>query len=108
MAELTPLAEEAAGLRQREAKVRRDAEDAEKSFDELSERAWQDEEEATRLWKERDELLQRDAEPRQWALDLLAEVEKERELKLGAEERFVALKQRASLDAEAIARLCKD
>ena len=60
------------------------------------------------MWKERDELLQRDAEPRQWALDLLAEVEKERELKLGAEERFVALKQRASLDAEAIARLCKD
>ena len=41
--------------------------------------------------KERDELLQRDAEARQRALDLLAEVEKERELKMGAEERSMAL-----------------
>ena len=57
MDELTPLVEEAAGLPQWEAEVRRDAEDAEKSFDELSERARRDEEEAARLWKERDELL---------------------------------------------------
>ena len=35
-------------------------------------------------------------------------VETERELKLGAEERFVALQQRASLDAETIARLHKE
>ena len=54
-------------------------------------RARQDEEEATRVQKEWDELLQRGIEACQWILDLLAEVEKERELKLGAEERSVAL-----------------
>jgi len=57
VAELTPLAVEADHLRRREAEVRRDMEDTEKSFDELSERARQDEEEAARVWKERDELL---------------------------------------------------
>jgi len=51
------VAEEAVELQQREAEARRDTEDAEKSFDELSERARQDEEEATRVRKERDELL---------------------------------------------------
>ena len=48
-------------------------------------------EEAARVQKEWDELLQRGIEACQWILDLLAEVEKERELKLGAEERSVAL-----------------
>ena len=46
---MTPLAAEADNLRQREAKARRDAEDAEKSFEELSEGAWRDEEEAARV-----------------------------------------------------------
>ena len=49
MAELTPLAVETDNLRQREAEARRDVEDAKKSFDELSERALWDEEEATRV-----------------------------------------------------------
>ena len=40
VAELTPLAEEAARLRQREAEARRDAEDAEKMFQDLLARAW--------------------------------------------------------------------
>jgi len=35
-------------------------------------------------------------------------VEKEWELKLGAKERSTALQQRASLDTEVIARLCKE
>jgi len=35
-------------------------------------------------------------------------VEKEWELKLGAKERYMALQHRASLDTEAIARLCKE
>ena len=35
-------------------------------------------------------------------------VEKERELKLGAEERLMALEKRASLDAAAVARLRKE
>jgi len=38
----------------------------------------------------------------------LAEVEKERELKLGAEEKLVALEKRASLDAAAVTQLRKE
>ena len=41
--------------------------------------------------KEWDELLQRDAETRQRIIDLLAEAEKEQDLRLGAEERSAAL-----------------
>ena len=41
-------------------------------------------------------------------LDLLAEVEKERDLRLGAEEKLTALEKRASLDATAVARLRKE
>jgi len=55
---------EADNLRRRAAEACRDAEDAEKSFDELMERARWDQEEAARVRKERDELLQRDAETR--------------------------------------------
>ena len=54
---MTPLATEADNLRRREAEAHQDAEDAEKSFEELSERAQWDEVEATRVRKERDELL---------------------------------------------------
>ena len=100
-----PLAAKADNLRWWEAEAHRDAEDAGKSFEELLERAQRDEEEAARVRKERDELLQNDAEARQRVLDLLAEVEKERELKLGAEERSVGLQQWTKLDAEAVARL---
>ena len=47
----------AAEFQQQEAKVRRDTEDAKKVFQDLSARAQQDEEEAARVQKERDELL---------------------------------------------------
>ena len=57
------------------------------------------------MQKYRDELLQRDAETHQWIIDVLDEVEKERELKLRAEERSMVLEQRAKLDAEAVTRL---
>jgi len=50
-------------------------------------------------------LLQKDAETRQWILDLLGKVEKERDLKLRAEENLTALEKRASLDAVAVAQL---
>ena len=100
---MTPLAAEAGDLRRREAEARVDAELAEKSFDELSERARQDQEEAARVRKERDELLQRDAETHQGIIDLLAEAEKERDLRLEGEERSAALEQRVKLDAEVVA-----
>ena len=64
MAELTPLDEVVGGLRLREAEAHRDAKEAEKAFEELSTRAWQDEEEAAKVRRERDELLQRDTESR--------------------------------------------
>jgi len=57
VAELTPFAVEADNLRRREAEAHWDAEDVEKSFCELSVRARWDQEEATRVRKERDELL---------------------------------------------------
>ena len=55
--------------------------------------------------KERDELLQRDTETRQRIIDLLAKAEKERDLRLVAEERSAALEQRATLDAKMVTRL---
>ena len=108
VADLTPLVVEANNLRRWAAEACQDAEDAKKSFDELSKRAWRDEEEAARVWKERDELLQWDTETRQRIIDLLAEAEKERDLRLVAKERSMALEQRAKLDAEAVTQLHKE
>ena len=105
---MTPHAIEVDNLRRWESEARRDTEDAEKSFDELTERAQQDQEEATRVWKEQDKLLQRDTETRQWITDLLAEAEKERDLRLVAEERSTTLEQRPKLDAKTIAQLHKE
>ena len=90
------------------AEARRDADEAKNAFEALSARSWKDDEEATRVRKERDELLQKDAETHQQILDLLGEVEKERDLKLGAEEKLVALEKRMSLDAAVVARLHKE
>ena len=46
------------------AEARRDADEAEKAFEALSARLWKDDEEAAKVRKERDELLQKDAETR--------------------------------------------
>jgi len=100
---LTALAEEAANLRLLVPEARRDVDEAEKAFEALSARSRKDDEEAGRVRKERDELLQKEAKTRQWILDLLGKVEKERDLKLGAEEKLVALEKRVSLDAMVIA-----
>ena len=106
--ELTPIAKKVTNLRTRVPEARRDADKAEKAFEALSTRSWKDDKEDTRVRKERDELLQKDAETRQCILDLLGEVEKERDLKLGAEEKLVALEKRASLDAVVVAQLRKE
>ena len=65
MVELTPLIEEAANLRSWVVKACRDADEAEKAFVALSVRSRKDNEEAARVRKERDELLQKDTETRQ-------------------------------------------
>ena len=72
----------------------------------LAVRAWLDVEGATRVQKQRDELIQRDVEARQRIVDLLEEVGKERELKLRAEERSTALEQRAKLGGHVPVQLC--
>ena len=74
-------------------------------FEDLSARVKLDEEVAVRLRKEQDELLQKDAVASEQAVELLAELEMERDLKLKAEERSTALQQKADRDAEVIARL---
>ena len=82
--------------------------EAEKAFEALSVRSRKDDEEAARVRKERDELLQKDAETHQRILDLLSEVEKERVMRLGAKEKLAALEKRVILDATAVARLQKE
>ena len=57
VAELTPLAEEVANLQTWVAEACRDADEAKKAFEALSMRSWKDDKEATRVRKERDELL---------------------------------------------------
>ena len=71
-------------------------------------RSWQDDEEATKVRREWDELLQKDTESCRWILDLLAEAERELELKLGAEEKLMTPEWKASLDAKAVTRLHKE
>jgi hypothetical protein len=63
-------------------------------FTDLLERSRKYNEEATWVKKEWDELLKRDAEDRQWILDLLGGLEKERDLKLVVEGRLAALEMR--------------
>ena len=74
-------------------------------FEDLSARVKLDEEVAARLQKEQDKLLQKDVMASDQAIELLAELETERDLKLKAEERSATLQQRADRDAEVITRL---
>ena len=57
MAELTPLTEEAESLWSQVAKAHQHADEAERAFEALSARSRRDDEEATRVRKEWDELL---------------------------------------------------
>ena len=80
-----------AAAQQQEAEARRDAKEAHGMFEDLSARVKLDEEDAARLRKEWDELLQKDAAASERAGELLVELETERDLKLKAEERSAAL-----------------
>jgi DNA repair exonuclease SbcCD ATPase subunit len=108
VAELTPLTKDAANLWTRETEARQHTDEAEKMSTYLSERSRKGDEEATQIKKERDELLQRDAKAPQWILDLLGEVEKERNIKLGVKEKLTALEMRPRQDAAMIERLRKE
>ena len=77
-------------------------------FEDLSVRVKQDAEEATRVRKEWDEMLQKDADARQQAVELLAELEMERDLRLKAEDRSTVLQRRVDQDAEETAWLRRE
>jgi chromosome segregation ATPase len=74
----------------------------------LSERARKDGEEAAQVKKERDELCQRDTEARQQILNLQGKLEKEKGLKLAAEEKVTTLEAKARQDATVAERLRKE
>ena len=57
MVKLTPLAEKADSLRSRVAEACRHVDKAERAFEVLSVRSWKDDEEATKVSREWDELL---------------------------------------------------
>ncbi|XP_066316817.1 uncharacterized protein [Miscanthus floridulus] len=77
-------------------------------FEDLSAKVKLDGEEATRIRKERDKLLQKDTAASEQAIKLLAELETERDLKLKAEERSMVLQQIADWDTEVITQLWKE
>ena len=69
----------------------RDAEEIHGMFEDLSARVKLDKEAAAKVQNEWDELLQKDANGRQRAIELLEELEMERDLKLKAEDRSMML-----------------
>ena len=80
-----------AAAQQREAEACRDIEEIHGMFEDLSARVKLDEEATSRLRKEQDELLQKDVVASEQAIELLAELEMERDLKLKAKERSMVL-----------------
>ena len=71
------MAAQLVAAKEREAEACRDAEEAHGMFEDLSARVKLDEEEAARLRKERNELLEKDAVASERAGELLAELETE-------------------------------
>ena len=67
-----------------------------------------EEEEATRILKERDELLEKDAQASKRAVEVLKELETERDLRRKAESRATALQQKADEDVEVVRSLRAD
>ena len=97
-----------AAAQQREAQACRYAEETHGMFEDLAARVKLDEEEAAQIKKERDELVRKDVEASKRAAEVLSELEMERDLRRKAEDRSMALQQRANQDAEVIARLCRE
>ena len=100
------LSAQLTAAQQWETEACQDAEEIHGMFEDLSARVKLDEEAAARIQKEQDELLQKDAEVSQRAVEVLAELEMERDLRRKAGERSVTLQQRVNQDAEVISRLC--
>jgi len=102
------LSAQLAVAQQREIEACWDAEEIHGMFEDLLARVKLDEEAAARIPKEWDELLQKDAEASQRAIEVLAELETEQHLRQKAEDRSTALQQRANQDAKVTARLRRE
>ena len=74
-------------------------------FEDLLVRSKLDGEEIARLQKERDELLQRNAAANEKAVEVLKELEMERDLRRKAESRATALQQKVDEDIEVVRSL---
>jgi hypothetical protein len=74
----------------------------------LFERACKDGEDTAQTMRERDELRQWDAESYQQILNLQGELEKEKGLKLVAQEKIATLEAKARQDAMVAERLCQE
>ena len=102
------MAAQLAAAQEREAQASQDAEEAHGMFEDLSARSKLDGEEITRLRKERDELLQRNATANEKAGEVLKELEMERDLRQKAESRAMALQQKVDEDIEVVRSLRAD
>jgi hypothetical protein len=74
----------------------------------LFERARKDGEDTMQAVREHDELHQWDGKSCQWILNLQGKLEKERGLKLVAQEKVTALEAKARQDVAVVERLCKE
>ncbi|XP_066348016.1 uncharacterized protein [Miscanthus floridulus] len=99
------MAAQLAATQEQEAEVCRDAEEIHGMFEDLKARSKLEEEEAARILKERDELLEKDAQASRRAIEAQNELETERDLRRKAESRAVALQEKVEADAVLIDRL---
>ena len=77
-------------------------------FTDLSAKVKLEEEEAARILKERDELLEKDAQASKRAVEVLKELETEQDLRRKAKSRATALQQKADKDVEVVHSLRAD
>jgi len=99
------MAAQLAAAQEWEAEARQDTEDIHGMFTDLSAKVKLEEEEAARILKERDELLEKNAQASKRAAEVLKELETERDLRRKAESRAVALQQKADEDVEVVRSL---
>ena len=84
------MAAQLAAAQEQEAEARQDAKEIHGMFMDLSVKVKLEEEEAARILKEQDELLEKNAQASKWAAEVLKELETERDLRRKAESRAAA------------------
>jgi len=102
------MAVQLAAAQEQEAKARQDTEEIHGMFVDLSAKVKLEEEEAARILKEQDELLEKNAQASKWATEVLKELETERDLRRKAESRATALQQKVDEDVEVVRSLRAD